>query len=322
MLRRALALGLGLLLLIALVLAVRGCLDARKQRALEDYARDVSTIVEETDGTSESFFTRLEDPGALSVQDFVNEVNADRSAMESYLSRVESLDVPGDMGAAQDALELVYELRAGALTGISDRLPTALGEAGREQAIEAITEDVRALFASDRVFEEVARPEIQSVLDQEGIEGEIPESQFVPDGLVWLDDAEIDSALSGISGSTAAADDNLIHGLGLVSASLDGVALEDGVPVTVEAGGTPQLDVQVMNQGEADESGVTVTVGIDGGQALEEQIGSIGPGETQTVSIPLTPAPSGSVTLDVEVEPVPGEEIAENNSASYPVTFG
>ncbi len=37
--------------------------------------------------------------------------------------------------------------------------------------------------------------------------------------------------------------------------------------------------------------------------------------------IPLTPAPSGEATLEVDVEKVPGEEVDENNKASYTVTF-
>ena len=49
LLRRGLALGGGLLLLILIVLGVKGCLDARKNRALSDYARNVTQIVEETD---------------------------------------------------------------------------------------------------------------------------------------------------------------------------------------------------------------------------------------------------------------------------------
>jgi hypothetical protein len=320
MLRRAIALGGGLILLILLVLGVRGCLDARKTRALENYARDVSAIVEETDQTSKAFFARLDDPGPLSVEDFINEVSADRSAVDGYLSRVQSLDVPGDMSHAQDALELTYELRAGAFSEITEQLPTALGDAGREQAVEAISDQIRILFGSDRLYEEIARPEIESVLGDEGIENDtLPEGRFVPDGINWLDSDAIDSALSEVAGASAAATPG-IHGLGLVGASIDGVELSDGVPVTVSSNGTPQLDVQAMNQGDSDESGVTVTVDV-GGQVLEEQISSIAPGETQTVSIPLTPAPTGTVDVEVEVQPVPGEEVSENNVATYPITF-
>ena len=98
LLRRGLALGGGLLLLILIVLGVKGCLDARKNRALSDYARNVTQIVEETERTSKSFFGKLSEPGELSVTEFVNQVNADRSAMDSYASRVDGLDAPGDMG--------------------------------------------------------------------------------------------------------------------------------------------------------------------------------------------------------------------------------
>src|SRR3954453_22430413 len=63
MLRRGLALGGGLVLLILIVLGVKGCLDARAHRALSDYARNVSQIVEETQQRSKAFFGKLEDPG-------------------------------------------------------------------------------------------------------------------------------------------------------------------------------------------------------------------------------------------------------------------
>ena len=70
-LRRALALGAGLLVLILIVIGVKGCLDARKHRALSDYSRNVSQIVEETEQTSKGFFGKLDEPGELSVTEFV-----------------------------------------------------------------------------------------------------------------------------------------------------------------------------------------------------------------------------------------------------------
>ena len=39
------------------------------------------------------------------------------------------------------------------------------------------------------------------------------------------------------------------------------------------------------------------------------------------MTIPLTSPPSGDVTIDVSVAPVPGEEVTDNNEASYSVTF-
>src|SRR4051794_38350003 len=147
MLRRGLALGGGLLLLILVVLGVKGCLDARANRELSDYSRNVTQIVEETEQTSEDFFKKLEDPGNASVTDFVAGVDADRSAMDTYRSRVEDLSTPGDMKQAQGNLELVYELRAGAMDGIAEKMSTALGDAGAEKAMVGIARQMQKLLA-------------------------------------------------------------------------------------------------------------------------------------------------------------------------------
>ncbi|MGN6557541.1 MAG: hypothetical protein ACTHLH_05970, partial [Solirubrobacterales bacterium] len=168
MLRRALALGGGLLLLILIVLGIKGCLDARAQSELSDYARKAGEIVEGTEQTSKRFFGKLEDPGNLSVTEFVAEVEADRSAMDSYRSRVEDLGAPGDMKRAQGNLELVYELRGGAMDQIAEKMSTALGEAGSEKAIAGIARQMQKLLASDVVYETVVRPEVDSVLSDNG----------------------------------------------------------------------------------------------------------------------------------------------------------
>src|SRR3954452_6021936 len=146
LLRRGLALGGGLLLLILIVLGVKGCLDARKSRELSDYARNVSEIVEETNKTSKSFFGKLDEPGGLSVTEFISQVSADRSAMDNYAGRIDSLSAPGDMSHAQSALELTYELRASAMDEIAEKMSTALGDVGAEQATKSIAMQMRKLL--------------------------------------------------------------------------------------------------------------------------------------------------------------------------------
>jgi hypothetical protein len=317
MLRRGLALGAGLFVLILLTLGVRGCLDARKNRALSDYAGNVTQIVDETAQTSNSFFGRLADPGELSVTEFVAEVNADRSAMDNYSARVEALDAPGDMSEAQSALELVYELRDGAMTAIAEQMSTALGDAGSAKATEAIANQIRRLMASDVLYGSVVKPRIDAVLAENGIEGDdVPKSFFVPEATRWLADNAVSQALSRVAGGGQATAG--VHGLGLIATSLDGTELSPEGPTSVSGEGAAELEVQVQNQGEATESGVTVSVTV-GGNTLQQTINSIDAGETTTVTIPLTPAPQGEATLEVLVEPVPGEQVIENNEATYSV---
>jgi len=320
LLRRGLALGAGLLVLILIVLGVRGCLNARKHRALSDYARNVTQIVDETQQTSKSFFDKLSDPGELSVTEFIAEVNADRSAMDNYVARVDGLDTPGDMSSAQDSLELVYELRGAAMTEIAGRMSTALGEAGAKKATEAITRQMSVLAASDVVYAAVARPEINAVLADNGVsDDDVPKSEFVPEGTRWLDEGEISGALGSVSGAAAGTTSG-VHGLGLLGTSLNGTELTPEGSTSVTAEETPEVEVQVQNQGESTENGITVSVTVNGG-TLQGEINSIEAGATETVTIPLTPAPKGEATLEVVAEPVPGEEVAENNEASYTVVF-
>jgi len=318
-LRRALALGAGLLLLILIVLGFKACLDTRADRALSDYAEDVSQIVAETDQTSKDFFGKLADPGALSVTEFTAEVNADRSAMDNYASRVDGLDAPGDMSRAQTALELTYELRSSAMTEIAEKLPTALGDAGAAKATAGIARQMQKLLAADAIYATVVRPEIDGVLADNGIEGsDVAESVFLPDGTKWLEEDTVADALGAVSGSIAG-DTSGIHGLGLVGVGVNGTELGEEV-ASVSTEETAEVEVEVENQGESTENGIGVTVSV-GGTELEGSIETIGAGETSVVSIPLTPTPSGEVTLEVEVDTVPGEEVSENNEASFTVLF-
>jgi hypothetical protein len=322
MLRRGLALGGGLVVLILIVLGVKGCLDARANRELSDYARNVTQIVEETKQTSKGFFGKLADPGSLSVTEFVAEVNADSSAMDNYRTRVESLSTPGDMSHAQNALELVYELRASAMDEISEKMSTALGDAGSAKATAAIAKEMQTLLASDNLYAAVVRPEINHVLESNGISGsDVPKSVFLPEGTKWLDESAISSALGSVSGSSSGEASPGIHGLGLAGVSINGTELSAEATTSVSAEETPEVEVTVENQGESTENGIGVEVTVTNQSTVEGSISAIGPAETGTATIPLTPTPTGEVTLEIKVETVPGEELSTNNEATYTVAF-
>jgi hypothetical protein len=321
LLRRGLALGGGILVLILVVLGVKGCLDARKDRALSDYSRNVSQIVEETGQTSKDFFAKLSEPGSLSVTEFVNQVSADRSAMDGYASRVDGLSAPGDMSHAQNALELVYELRASAMDEIAEKMSTALGDVGSEQATRSISKQMQKLLSADVLYESVVRPEINGVLESNGVEGDnVPKSAFLPEGTKWLEESAVSTALESVSGSSTATSGGL-HGLGLIATSINGTELTAESTTAVVSEGTPEVEVQVQNQGESTENGISVSVTVNGGGTLSGTISSIEVGETETALIPLTPAPEGEVTLEVDVATVPGEKVSDNNKASYTVAF-
>ena len=316
MLRRGLALGGGLLLLILLVLGVKGCLDARANRELSDYARNVTQIVEETQQTSESFFGKLEDPGTASVTDFVDQVNADRSAMDAYATRIDDLGTPGDMSRAQAHLELAYQLRANAMGEIAEKTDDALGDAGAEKAMAAIARQMQKLLAADVIYEQVVRPEVDAVLADNGVsDSDLPKGAFLPDEK-WLDENNVSDALGAVSGNTAGDDVSGVHGTEIAGVSVNGTELIEGAPTTIAGEEGVVVEVEVRNPLESTESGVGVAVTVEG-NTLKETIDELPAGESATALVTLTPAPSGEATIEIEVEPVPGEELVENNEATY-----
>jgi hypothetical protein len=321
MLRRLLALGGALVILILVVLGVKGCLDARARSALTDYARNVEQLVNETSQTSKAFFGTLEDPGSLSVTEFTSQVDAERSEMDTLLGRVEALGAPGEMSSAQKSLEIVYVLRDAAMDTIAAKMKTALGEAGAQQATAVIARQMQKLLASDVTYESITRPEINGKLENNGIEDqEVPKSTFVPDGTKWLDEAEVSKALAKVSGSNATAPSEGTHGLGLVGVRIGESELLAESLNSVAVEGTPEIEVEVENQGESTETGITVVVTVNGKETTQE-IPTLEVGVAETAVVPLTPTPKGETEVEVEVEPVPGEEFTTNNEATYTVNF-
>jgi len=313
-LRRALALGGGLVLLVLIVLGVKGCLDARANRELGDYARNVTQIVEETQHTSNSFFERLEDPGTLSVTDFVDQVNADRSAIDTYAARIDDLSTPGDMSQAQGNLELAYQLRASAMDEIAEKTDDALGDAGAQKATEAIARQMQKLLAADVIYEQVARPEVDAVLADNGVnDSDLPKSTFLPDEK-WLDPTTVGDAFAEVSGGGA--DVSGVHGTEIAGVTVNETELIEGAPTTIVGEEGVDVEVSVRNPLESTENGIGVSVTYEG-TTVTGEIDELPAGETVSTVIPLTPAPSGEVTIEIEVEAVPGEEVLENNEATY-----
>lgn len=322
LIRRAIAVGVGVLVFILIVLGIRSCLDARSNRALEDYASNVTQIVDETNALGETTFETIEDPGDLSITDFTGEMETDRNAMDGFLSRVERLDVPGDMKTAQRSLLLAYQLRTDAMGVIASKMPTALGDEGSEDAVAAIAGAVGVLDAADVLFNRVTRHQIDGQIEASGADiPDQPRAQFVPGGADWTSPETISDALATVGGGTAEADDTAIHGTGISSVAIGGVALDPTVDNTVPAGTDPTVEVSVQNQGGAEESDITVTVSTDTGESGEGSITTLGVGETGIATISLDAAPTGQTTLTVSVDGVPGESLLDNNEATYTVTF-
>jgi hypothetical protein len=324
LLRRLIAVGIGLGVLLLFVLGVKGCLDARKERGIRNYVRDVDSLMAESEQVGKDFFGLLDSPGELSDLQVQSEIRSFRGASEALLNRSENLSTPGDMSTGQQAIEQSLRLRRDALQAIADNVTQALGRENRVAAIDTIEQQMKALLATDVLYQQLAQPEIRSVLEDEGIDAELASSgRFMPEppsDTEWLSEERVIEFLGIVSGGQA--DTQGAQGLGLVDTVLGSSTLSPDAPTTVSADET-ELQVQVQNQGESEATDVQVTVSVGGESADAPPIPSIAPDETASVKVPL-PAPpeaGAEVTIDVEVQPLPGEQVADNNQATYTVMF-
>jgi hypothetical protein len=234
--RRAVGVAILLVILVLLLLGIRGCLNARAERGLENYARDTATIVRDYDQLSNNFFQQhLSDPGNDPVA-FEQEIAADRGTAESLLSRAEGLDVPGDLDEEQAQMLQAFQLRATAMTGISNQIGAALGDGDRaDAAIDAIAGYMRWFLASDVLFG-IGKDRANELLEAEDIDERIPGGKFLPNPPeAWIDPEQLGSTLAGVAGSTGQVAPGL-HGTELVSSTINGIALTPGAAATSAAG--------------------------------------------------------------------------------------
>jgi hypothetical protein len=325
--RRLIAFGIGIVVLILLLLAIRGCLDARKERSYENYLRDLESLVATSSQLSAEFFGRFRDPGGVNELEFQAQLGSSRGTSEDLLNRVEGLDTPGELSDAQEDLELAFELRRDGVTSVVEQTEAALGNQGSREATAQIATDMRQFLASDVLYARAAE-KITGVLEEEELGGEVPSSAFLPEPIeLWLDDLEIARLLAQVAGETGAAGDTTR------GTEISSVTVRPGnIPLTPDTLNTSAriptgIEVGVLNGGTSDETDVVVSFELLGSTEPVEgemTIPRINPGEEGTAVIPVAgEIPAGDeLTLIVTVFPVAGESIVDNNELAYQVSFG
>ncbi len=333
LLRRAVAIGGLILLLVLLFVAVRSCASSRKENALKDYNREVSSIVRESDSQiGAPFFELLGQAGDESPQDLQTNISGYRVQAEAQLKQASDLSVPGEMKGAQQALLMALEFRRDGLGYIAERIRTALGDEGEaaNDAIAEIAGQMQVFLASDVLYQARTAPLIKHALDDAEIGGQrIATSQFLP-GIEWLSEQTVASTLGQtLSGGTGARGETPapgLHGTGLEGVTIGDTTLQPDAPNRVAAGADTPIVVKFTNQGENDEFDVKVTAAIEGGDKpikVSRTVDTVARGQTAEASLTLGRAPpvGTAVTVKVTVAKVPGEQKTDNNTATYDVLF-
>jgi hypothetical protein len=331
MVRRRIAAGVGVVVLILVVLLIDGCLKSGKEEALKKYNREAGQLVGESDQqVAHPLFAGLAGASSEPPLNAEQKVNELREVAQRQAEQAKRLSVPGEMGAAQHNLTLALDLREEALAKIAALVRQALGGQGK-QASTLIAGAMEMFLASDVIYSQRVAPLIQQELAAAGIHGlSTASTQFLPN-LGWLEAGTVEERLTGKS--SAAAQSGQIapgtHGSALKGVSVAGAELQPESTGTVNhlgGGSTPTFKIMVEDSGSNSETDVKVEVTVTaGGKQYKDSrtIAKTEPGVTSTASIPVEGVPVGAAArVVVYVQPVPGETNLENNKGSYLAVFG
>ncbi len=329
MVRRRIAAGAGVVLLIVIALVVNGCLKSGKESALKEYNGDAGQLVQESDQqVSRPLFETLAGASGKSPLDVEEQVNQLRLLAQNQEAHAKGMSVPGEVQSAQRNLLLAFDLRAEGLAKIANLVRTALGGQGK-QASTYIAGAMEMFLTSDVLWSQRVAPLIQQALADGGIHGESTAgTQFLPN-LGWLEPSTVSARLTGQP--TGSAQSSQIapgtHGSALIGVSVGSTVLEPSPALNhISGGANPTFTVKVEDSGSNPETGVKVEVSVAAGDKqykASHVIDKTEPGATANVDIPVEGVPQGAAArITVYVQPVPGETNAENNKGTYLAVFG
>ena len=324
--RRIGALLMGVIFIVVVVLGIRGCLNARAERGFENYARDLASIGTESQQLSKEFFGRLQDPGDLTELSLGAEIDADEGTAQNLLERVQGLDTPDELAEAQAELVQAFTLRRDGVGGVADEIDTALAKDGSKEATERIASYMRYFLASDVLYGR-SREAVETELANQDIvpDEKLSTEPFLPEPAEnWIDATNLTSTISGVTAS-GGGECSGVCGIALLETSIAGTVLTADALTNVAGGSPYELEVSVQNQGESEVTDVAVDFTMSGGDSIEgsSSISRIDVGGTESAKLNIQPNPESGTeyTLEVTAQPVEGEEIADNNTATYTVVF-
>ena len=326
-------------IVIVVLLAVwaEGCSSDRKRETYGNYMTQVGDVGTASAAIGSDLATMLTEPG-LKQATLETNLGGLIQRQRQDARRAEGLDVPGPLRPPHDGAAQALELRAAGMEGLLAVFRATATSKDATAAGEQLAVQARRLVAGDVVWQDFFRLRASGVLASENLaDVTVPQSVFV-------ENAELYSARSltqiwqRIHGASTGGTPTGVHGTGIeytlvapAAGCTQGCSGANGqlsadTEATVRASTDLGFVVGVTNTGENQEVQVKVTLTVPKGTSpivKTQTIDLIDVGETKTATFKdFPPVPFGEqTTIQVSVEPVPGEQNGTNNTAEYPVIF-
>ena len=312
-----------ILLAVIFILVINNCRGDQKQAAYEGYIEDAGTVATESAELGAQLNERLTTPG-IRLEALRADVEGLKEQQEQILRRSQDLSPPGPLVEQQEALVETMQFRVNGLAGLARGLQLVAQTDDPQESGQNLANQAQRLVASDVVYIDAFKAASESVLAQQGVTNvPVPASVFVQNPefgspTFWTQTVER---------LTQGPEAGGLRGNGIVGVRVQpgGQELVRGEDNTVEQSADLAFEVLVENSGESQETQVKVILIIrqDPQIRKEQIIDVINPQETKTVRFTGfdTLQFSTQTTLQVQVEPVQGEQNTNNNTREYPIIF-
>ncbi len=320
---RLAALIAGLILIsVVLVLWVSSCREDQKAEAYRAYMADVGSVGSDSADIGREL-NQVIFTGGVQIGDIQSQLDGLRGRQSQTVRRAEELDAPAPLREQHEDLVKTLQLRVSGLNGLA-RAFSQFGDTEADAAAVLLAEQSDRLVASDVLYEDFFKAPAQEVMGAQGVtDVAVPDSDFITNAEFaspnsWkliVDRLTKRPAAGGLHG-------NQIAGVRALPSGKQLSATEEN---TVQASDRLAFEVLVENSGESQETQVKVNFTIQQSpEPIREEatIDAINPGDTKIVSFAdLTVSFASRTIVKVTVEPVPGEENTNNNTAEYVVFF-
>jgi len=329
LLRLAGLIAFAILIVVLFVFWISSCQGAGKKNSYKRYMEKVAVVAKDSEQIGRELNDALTTPG-IKFADLNTKLSGLAQQEQQDVAAVRAMNPPGTLRLQhQHAIEAL-EFRVSGLRGLADAFTQAsrspknvtgnalllAGQAERLVSGDVVWDD---LF-KDPAIEELRRQSITGVA--------VPDSTFVPNP-DYASTSFWEAILQRLQGSaTTGGSGGGLHGTALISTkALPGnQELSSGTENTVTATTDLGFAVTVEDSGDSQEVQVKVTLTIQQTPSPIVQtktIDLINPGQQKTVAFHNLGQVQFATrtTVKVDVQPVPQEKNADNNSAEYPVIF-
>lgn len=340
--RMAIVAGIVVIGLLIIITSIRGCRRDQLVDSYKKYLTGVNAIADDSTALGNDLRAVLDNKDFKTAPQVRQSLTDLAARADELVQRTDRLSPPDAIKAPQRTLVTAMEYRRDALRELPDAIDAAVKGTDIANKLTTITAPLQALAASDVIYKRSFVGPTEQALQKDRIKDvSIKDSAIFPGNQYDMTSQSgarsILSSLSQVRPSSGSdpqsGETSGKHGLGLVKVVAKSGTTETQLArdTTTQIPGTGTVfQVTVENGGDFNETNITVemtyTTPLDSqGTKSTKLIPAIAPGadEQKTVSFdaPNPPYFGKPSEITIDVKPVQGETLTDNNKATYSVEF-